>query len=123
MPAHPPTDLAQRGQRPPDAVRGTALETLAAGRRPTPQQLRALAATGISAPDRWPPPERPWGPSDDLLVRRLALGRGWSPAAIAVFVNRPEAQVRTALDPWCAALAARCAASARGSRQDPPGPV
>lgn len=122
MPAHPPTDLAERGQRPQDAVRGSALESLAAGRRPTPEQLRVLAATGIAPPDHRPP-ERPWGPIDDLVARRLSLVRGWSPAAIAIFVNRPEAQVRAALDPWRTALIARRTASARGMRQDASGPV
>lgn len=108
------TDLGLRDARPSNAARGSALEALAARRRLSADELRVLAATGIAPPDHRAPPNRPWGADDAGLVRRLHRVRGWSPAAIAVFVNRPEAQVR-------AALARR--PSATGVRKDASGAV
>ena len=82
-----------------------------------------LAATGVAPPDHRPPPDRPWGPDDDALVRRLHRVRGWSPAAIAVFVNRPEAHVRAALEWLQRPDGSVRRSSATGVRKDVPGPV
>ena len=102
-------------KRPSDASKGSVLEALAAGCKLSLEQARVLAATGISTGDRGSlPHDRPWCADDDVLAYRLHRVRGWSPAAIAVFVNRPEAMVRAAL--------ARLP-SATGVRKDTPPPV
>ncbi len=90
-----PADLGLPAGTPSETEKSEALEALAARQRLTRAQARALAAIGMSEYPRQI--ERPWDSDDDVLARRLALVRGWSPAAIAAFLNRPEAVVRAAL--------------------------
>lgn len=84
--------------RVPAAVRGAALEAVALGRRLTAAQIVVLRDVGYSVGDRRQPPrDRPWGPADRALILRLAHTRGWSVPAIAVFLQRREAQVQAIL--------------------------
>lgn len=93
-----PADLAPpRAGTPSEADKSKALEAVAARQRLTREQAQALTAVGVSAAEHPQQVERPWGMDDDALARRLSLVRGWSPAAIAAFVNRSEAVVRAAL--------------------------
>lgn len=86
-----------RQQAQAEAYKSAAVEALAARRPLTPEQTRALTAVGVSPSEHRQHNERPWGSADDAMVRRLTRVRGWSPAAIGAFLNRPEAQVRAAL--------------------------
>ena len=92
-----PAELGLPAGTPSETEKSEALEALAARQRLTREQARALAAAGMSATEYPRQIERPWDSDDDVLARRLALVRGWSPAAIAAFLNRPEAVVRAAL--------------------------
>jgi len=74
-----------------------ALEGVVARRRMAREQAQAEAATEATGAGHPQPVDRPWGRTDDALVRRLARVRGWSPAAIAGFLHRPEERVRAAL--------------------------
>jgi len=95
MPSHrgPPAGT------PSEAEKSAALEARAARHPLTHEQAQALIAVGVPAAEYLQHIERPWGMDDTALARRLARARGWSPAAIAVFLRRPEALVRAALRP------------------------
>jgi len=93
MPAH----LGLPPHAPSEAEKSQALEAVAAQQRLTKEHVQALTAVGVSVAEHREQGERPWSRDDDAIVRRLARVRGWSPAAIATFLHRPEAQVRSAL--------------------------
>ena len=84
-------------QAPSEAEKNAALEALAHRRPLSAAQARTLSAVGWTPRDRPSPTARPWDQGDAVLVRRLAGVRGWSPTAIATFVQRPEAQIREML--------------------------
>ena len=92
-----PSDLGPPASTPSEAEKSEALEALAARQRLTREQTQTLTAVGVTAADQARHSERPWGSADNATTRRLARVRGWSPAAIAAFLHRTEAQVEAAL--------------------------
>ena len=92
-----PADLGPPHGSPSEATKSEALEAVAGRRRLTREHAEALSAVGILPTDRAGQAERPWGSADDATAKRLARVRGWSPAAIAAFLHRTEAQVQAAL--------------------------
>ena len=93
MPAH----LGPPAGTPSDAKKSEALEAVAVRHRLTREQAQALTAVGVPTAEYSQHIERPWGSADTALARRLARARRWSPAAIAAFLRRHEAQVREML--------------------------
>ena len=84
-------------QRVPETVKCAALEAVAANRTVDRQTREILLSLGIQGHEKHVARDRPWGEADDVEVRRLATARGWSSAAIAVFLHRSEDQVSHAL--------------------------
>lgn len=117
MPAH----LGLPGDAPSDAEKSKALEAVAAQQRLTQEQIQALTAVGVTAAEHRQHSERPWRSDDDAMVQRLLRVRGWSPAAIAAFLHRPEAQVRAALRPQGRDRGGPTSAGPRGTAPDTPG--
>ena len=78
--------------------KGAAMEALSAGYPLTASEIEALKAIGLGTGNDTLRKNRSWNRNDDFICRRLAQTRGWSATAIAVFLNRPEDQVRAALN-------------------------
>ena len=91
-----PAGLAPPPGTSSEAQKSAALEAVATRHGLTPEEAQALGAVGVSTGEHRHI-ERPWGHDDDAMVRRLTRVRGWSPAAIGTFLNRPEARVRASL--------------------------
>jgi|GEM_PF-6666314 len=92
-----PAQLGSPAGTSSEAEKSAALEAVGARHGLTYEQVQALTAVGVTGAGHPQHIQRPWGSDDDAMVRRLARVRGWSPAAISVFLNRPEAQVRASL--------------------------
>lgn len=85
-----------------DAEKSGALEARHRGRALSGRELRACREAGLELGNPQPVADRAWDEGSRLVLARL-LRRGWSRAAIAEFLRRPEASV-----------AAEAAALARG---------
>ena len=77
----------------PETVKCAALEAIAANRSVDRETREILLSLGIQGHEKHVARDRPWGEADDVEVRRLAMARGWSSAAIAVFLHRSEDQI------------------------------
>lgn len=85
------------GQRVPETVKCAALEAVAANLAVDRETREILLSLGIQGHEKHVARDRPWGEADDVEVRRLATARGWSSAAIAVFLHRSEDQISHSL--------------------------